>query len=101
MFVSDKSGDAGQVFSQPICLPRKLFNRWLLLMLLELLFGATFLVQAELSGLRGNLGIHDPSCTLTVSEAWPHEERTNPSGGAGVPAASPAILIKPLLKGAS
>jgi cold-inducible RNA-binding protein len=39
--------------------------------------------------------------TLTVSEAWPHEERTNPSGGAGVPTTSPAILIKPLLKGAS
>jgi len=41
------------------------------------------------------------TCPLTVSEAWPHEERTSSSGGGGVPAANPAILIKPLLKGTS
>jgi RNA recognition motif-containing protein len=39
--------------------------------------------------------------TLTVSEAWPHEERTSSSGGAEVPAAVPTILTKPPLKGAS
>ena len=39
------------------------------------------------------------TCTLTVSEAWPHEERTRSSGGAGIPVAVPAIFIGPLLKG--
>jgi cold-inducible RNA-binding protein len=38
---------------------------------------------------------------LTVSEAWPNEERTNPSGSAEVPAAVPTILTKPSLKGTS
>ncbi len=35
------------------------------------------------------------TCTLTVSEAWPHEQRTNPCG------AIPAILTQPPLKEAS
>jgi cold-inducible RNA-binding protein len=35
------------------------------------------------------------TCTLTVSEAWPHEQRTNPS------AVIPAILTQPPLKEAS
>ena len=39
--------------------------------------------------------------TLTVSEAWPNEERTTSSRGPEVPAAIPTILTKPPLKGAS
>jgi len=41
------------------------------------------------------------SCTLTVSEAWPHEERAGSAGGAGIPAAVPASLTKPSFNGAS
>ena len=39
--------------------------------------------------------------TLTVSEAWPHEQRTKSSDGAEIPAAVPTILTKPSLNGAS
>jgi RNA recognition motif-containing protein len=38
---------------------------------------------------------------LTVSEAWPNEERTSSSGCVDAPAAVPIILTKPPLKGAS
>jgi len=38
---------------------------------------------------------------LTVSEAWPNEERASSSDGAGVPAAVPAIFAKPPHNGAS
>ena len=40
------------------------------------------------------------TCTLTVSEAWPHEQRTSPSG-APDPRRRPAILTQPPLKEAS
>ncbi|MGB7768539.1 MAG: RNA-binding protein [Verrucomicrobiia bacterium] len=39
--------------------------------------------------------------TLTVSEAWPHEQHNSSSGGAEVPGAVPTILTKPPLKSAS
>lgn len=39
--------------------------------------------------------------TLTVSEAWPNEERTTSSRGPEVPAAIPTISTKPPLKAAS
>lgn len=39
--------------------------------------------------------------TLTVSEAWPNEERTSSSRGDEVSAAVPTILTKQSLKGAS
>ena len=54
--------------------------------------------RAAIRALHGKeIGTHN----LIVSEAWLHEERTNPSAGAGVPAAVPAILTEPPLKGAS
>lgn len=54
--------------------------------------------RAAIRALHGKeIGTH----YLIVSEAWPHEERTSSSGGAGVPAAVPAILTKAPLKGAS
>jgi cold-inducible RNA-binding protein len=54
--------------------------------------------RAAIRALHGKeIGTHN----LIVSEAWPHEERDNPPGGTGVPAAAPAIFIKPPPKGAS
>jgi cold-inducible RNA-binding protein len=39
--------------------------------------------------------------TLTVSEAWPHEQRASSPNGTKVCAIVPAVLTKPPLKGAS
>ncbi|HTQ51162.1 MAG TPA: hypothetical protein VMJ12_10655 [Candidatus Acidoferrales bacterium] len=41
------------------------------------------------------------TCTLTVSEAWLHEQGTSPPSGTEVRAAVPTILAKPALKEAS
>ena len=54
--------------------------------------------QAAIRALHGKqIGAHN----LIVSEAWLHEQRAGAPGGAGAPAAVPAILTKPPLKGAS
>jgi len=67
--------------------------------------GFGFVTMATSEGARSAIGALNGkavgTCTLTVSEAWPHEQRLSSSGGAAAPAASPAILIKPLLKGTS
>lgn len=41
------------------------------------------------------------TCTLTVSEAWLHEQRTSSPSGTEVPAIVQTILAKPTLKEAS
>jgi cold-inducible RNA-binding protein len=67
--------------------------------------GFGFVTMATCEGARSAIQALDGeavgTCTLTLSEVWPHEGRTNSYGGAGDPAAVPANLIKPPLKGAS
>jgi RNA recognition motif-containing protein len=61
--------------------------------------GFGFVTMATPEGARSAIGALNGkavgTCTLTVSEAWPHEQRTNPCG------AIPAILTQPPLKEAS
>ena len=48
--------------------------------------------QAALQALHGKeIGTR----TLTVSEAWPHEDGGGPSGGGGKPRTAPATFAKP------
>ncbi len=54
--------------------------------------------RAAIQALNGKaIGI----CTLTASEAWPHEERASLSGSASTPAAVPFGPTRPPLKGES